>query len=322
MSQDIFVVIEHLRGQIADISHVMLAGARQLAQSTSGKVIAVLLGHNAQGLTNSLAADGVLYIDHPSLAEFTSDAYQIAIADVIKEQLPRAVIFGHSSIGMDIASGLSAKLGMPVVSSCRNFTADGKFVSQICGGKIMVEGDLPAPTALVTMVPGGYKAEQGQSNQPAAVTTLAAPALDGIRISLKQYIEPDTSDVDISKEAVLVSVGRGIQNKDNIELANELAEALGCAVSASRPVVDQGWLPISRMVGKSGKSVKPKVYLALGISGAPEHVEGMSASDVIIAVNTDPNAPIFNVAKYGTTVDLLDLVPALTEQVRQVKVKG
>ncbi len=116
-----------------------------------------------------------------------------------------------------------------------------------------------------------------------------------------------------------MSVGRGIQNKDNIELANELAEALGCAVSASRPVVDQGWMPISRMVGKSGKSVKPKVYLALGISGAPEHVEGMSASDVIIAVNTDPNAPIFNVAKYGTTVDLLDLAPVLTEQVRQAK---
>ena len=319
MSQDIFVVVEHLRGQIADISYVMLAGARQLAQSTGGKVVAVLLGHNAQGLANSLAADGVLYIDHPALAEFTSDAYQIALADVIKEQSPRAVIFGHSSIGMDIASGLSAKLGVPIVSSCRNFTADGKFVSQICGGKIMVEGDLSAPTTLMTMVPGGYKAEQGQSAQPAAVTTIAVPALDGIRISLKQYIEPDTSDVDISKEAVLVSVGRGIQNKDNIGLANELAEALGCAVSASRPVVDQGWMPTTRLVGKSGKRVKPKVYLALGISGAPEHVEGMSDSQVIIAVNTDSNAPIYNIAKYGTTVDMFDLLPALTDKVKQAK---
>jgi electron transfer flavoprotein alpha subunit len=206
-----------------------------------------------------------------------------------------------------------------MVSSCRDFSADGKFVSQICGGKIMAEGDLPGPTALVTMVPGGYKAEQGQSSQSPAVTSIAAPALDNLRVILKQYIEPDTSDVDITKESVLVSVGRGIQNKDNIELANELAEALGGTVCASRPVVDQGWLSISRLVGKSGKSVKPKVYLALGISGAPEHVEGMSASDVIIAVNTDPNAPIFNVAKYGTTVDLLDLAPTLTEKVRQAK---
>ena len=319
MSQDIFVVIEHLRGQIADVSYVMLAGARQLAQNTSGKVMAVLLGHNAQGLANSLAADGVLYIDHPALAEFTFDAYQLALADLIKAQSPRAVIFGHSSVGMDVASTLSAKLGAPVVSSCQSFTADGKFVSQICGGKIMAEGDLPGPIALVTMVPGGYKAEQGQSSQASEMTNMAAPAMDGIRVTLKQYIEPDTSDVDIVKEAVLVSVGRGIQNKDNIELANELASALGCAVSASRPVVDQGWMPTTRLVGKSGKRVKPKIYLALGISGAPEHVEGMGDSQVIIAVNTDPNAPIYNIAKYGTTVDMFDLLPVLTDKVKQAK---
>jgi len=319
MDQDIFVVIEHLRGQIADVSYVMLAGARQLTQDTGGKVMAVLLGHNAQGLANSLAADGVLYIDHPALAEFNSDAYQIALAGMIKERSPRLVIFGHSSIGMDIASGLSAKLGIPVVNSCRTFTTDGKFVSQICGGKIMVEGDLPTPTALITMVPGGYKSEQGQSTQSATMTAASTPALDGIRIRLKQYIEPDTSDLDIARETMLVSVGRGIQNKDNIELANELAEALGCAVSASRPVVDQGWMPTTRLVGKSGKRVKPKIYLALGISGAPEHVEGMSDSQVIIAVNTDPNAPIYNIARYGTTVDMFDLLPVLTDKIKQAR---
>jgi electron transfer flavoprotein alpha subunit len=319
MSQDIFVVIEHLRGQVSDTSFVMLAAARQLSQSTGGNVTAVLLGHNAQGLANNLAADKVLYMDHASLAEFTSDSYQIALVGLIQEHSPRAVIFGHSSIGMDIASGLSAKLGMPVVSSCRTFTTDGKYVSQICGGKIMAEGDLPAPTALVTMVPGGYKAELGQSAQAPALTTLNVPALDSLRVALKQYIEPDTSDVDISKEAMLVSVGRGIQNKDNIELANELAAALGCAVSASRPVVDQGWMPTTRLVGKSGKKVKPKVYLALGISGAPEHVEGMGESNAIIAINTDPNAPIFDIAKYGTTIDMFELIPVLTEKVKQAK---
>jgi electron transfer flavoprotein alpha subunit len=270
-------------------------------------------------LASSLAADGVLYIDHMALAEFTSDAYKIALTSLIKEQSPRAVIFGHSSVGMDIIGGLSAKLGVPVVSSCRNFSADGKFISQICGGKIMAEGDLPSPTVLVTMVPGGYKAEQGQSNKAPAMTTIAAPALDGIRVNLKKYIEPDTSDVDIAKETMLVSVGRGIQNKDNIELANELASALGCAVSASRPVVDQGWMPTTRLVGKSGKRVKPKIYLALGISGAPEHVEGMGDSQAIIAVNTDPNAPIYNIAKYGTTIDMFDLLPVLTDKVKQAK---
>lgn len=319
MSQDIFVVIEHLRGQVSDTSFVMLAGARQLSQSAGGGVTAVLLGHNAQGAAGNLAADKVLYVDHAALAEFTSDAYLTVLAGLIQEHAPRAAIFGHSSIGMDVASGLSAKLGLPVVSSCRNFTADGKYVSQICGGKIMAEGDLPGPTALVTMVPGGYKAELGQSAQAPAVTSVPAPALDGLRVTVKQYIEPDTSDVDISKEAMLVSVGRGIQNKDNIELANELAAALGCAVSASRPVVDQGWMPTTRLVGKSGKRVKPKIYLALGISGAPEHVEGMGESDAIIAINTDPNAPIFNIAKYGTTIDMFDLLPVLTEKVKQAK---
>jgi electron transfer flavoprotein alpha subunit len=317
MSQDIFVVVEHLRGQVADITHVMLAGARALSQTSGGGVVAVLLGKDAQGLAGNLAADRVLYVDSPALAEFTPDAYQLVLAGLIQAQSPRAVLFGHTSVGMDVAGGLSAKLGIAVVSSCRSFTADGKFVCQICGGKIMAEGDLPAPTALVTMLPGGYKAEVG--NQPPALETVAAPALDSLRISIKQYIEPDTSDVDISKEAVLVAIGRGIQNKDNIELANELAEALGGQVCASRPVVDQGWLPTTRLVGKSGKRVKPKVYLALGISGAPEHVEGMDASDVIVAVNTDSNAPIFNVAKYGTTMDLLDFAPILTERVRNAK---
>lgn len=319
MSQDIFVIIEHLRNQVLDTSYVMLAAARQLSQSTGGKVVAVLLGSNAQGLAAKFAADKVLYVDNPSLKEFTSDAYQGVLSGIIKDQAPRAVLFGHSSIGMDLASGLSTKLGMPVVSSCRTFSSDGKFTSQICGGKIMVEGDLPSPTALVTMVPGGYKAEQGQSAQAPAVETVSAPALGDLRVSLKQYIEPDTSDVDITKEKMLVSVGRGIQNKDNIELANELATAIGCAVSASRPVVDQGWMPTTRLVGKSGKQVKPKIYLALGISGAPEHVEGMGESEAIIAINTDQNAPIFNIAKYGTTLDMFDLLPVLTEKVKQAK---
>ena len=319
MSQDIFVVIEHLQGQVADISYVMLAGARQLAQSSGGGVVAVLLGNKVEGLAKDLAADQVLYVEHPMLAEFTSDSYIKTLAGLIKERAPRAVLFGHTSIGMDVVGGLSARLSLPLVSSCRSFSADGKFISMICGGKIMAEGVLPSPTALVTILPGGYKTETGKSAHAPGVTTAAAPALDGLRMTLKQYIQPEAGEVDISKEPILVSVGRGIQNKDNIELADELAAVLGGTVSASRPVVDQGWLPTSRLVGKSGKHVKPKVYLALGISGAPEHVEGIGDSDMIIAINTDPNAPIFNVAKYGTTADLFDLVPVLTEKARQAK---
>jgi electron transfer flavoprotein alpha subunit len=319
MNQDTYVVIEHLRGQVAEISYVMLAGARTLAKSFGGDVVAILLGHQSQGLAGNLSADKVIYLNHPALADFTSDAYQKVLTELIGKDQPRVVLFGSTSIGTDLASTLSIKLGLPMVSSCRSFSAEGKFISQICGGKIMAEGELPGPSALVTVVPGGYKAEQGQSTQAPAITQIEAPSLESLRVSLAGYIEPESGDVDIAKESILVSVGRGIQNQDNIVLAEELAQALGGVVSGSRPVIDQGWLVTSRLVGKSGKHVKPKVYLALGISGAPEHAEAITDSGAIIAINTDPAAPIFNIAKYGSEIDLFDLVEVLTAQVKAAK---
>jgi electron transfer flavoprotein alpha subunit len=319
MNQDIYVVIEHLRGQVADISYVMLAAARALAEGTGGNVTAVLLGHNAQELSGDLAADKVLYVDDPALADFTSDAYLAALSALIGENEPRATLFGHTSIGMDVASGISARLGLPLVSQCISFSADGNFQSQICGGKIIAEGKLPGPSALATLAPGVYKPEKGQSAQPPEVAPTAAPAFDRLRVKLAQYVEPEAGDVDISKEPILISVGRGIQNEDNIELAEELAEALGGVVCSSRPVVDQGWLPTSRMVGKSGHVVKPRLYLAMGISGAPEHVEAITDSELIIAVNTDPSAPIFDIAQYGAQVDMTDLMEVLTELVEEEK---
>ncbi len=319
MNQDIYVVIEHLRGQVSDISYMMLAAARQLAQATAGEVVAVLLGHNAQGLTANLAARRALYIDDPALAEFTADAYLQVLNKLLAENQPRAVLLGNTSVGADVASLLSARLGLPLVNACYSIGPEGQLISQICGGKIMAESPLADGTTLVTMVPGGYKPEEGHSTSAPEVTALPAPALENLRVTLTRYIEPEAGDVDISKEPILVAIGRGIQNKDNMDLVQELAEALGGAVCASRPVVDQGWLPASRLVGKSGRTVKSRLYLVLGISGAPEHTESITGSDLIVAVNTDPAAPIFGVAKYGTTVDLLDLAPALSEQVRQAK---
>jgi electron transfer flavoprotein alpha subunit len=322
MNPDTFVVIEHLRGQVADISYVMLAGARVLANATKGKVIAVLLGHDVEALSSDLAADRVMYMEHSAFADFSSDAYQRALEGVIKEQMPRAVLFGDTTIGGDVAAWLSTHLALPLVSACRTVRADGdaiKFVSQICGGKMMAEGDLPGPTALVLMVPGGFKPEQGRAAQPPELAHINAPALDDLRVTVKDYVEPAVGDVDIAKEGILVSVGRGIQNQDNVELAEELAKALGGVVSGSRPVIDQNWLPQTRLVGKSGKAVKPKMYLALGISGAPEHVEAIGNAEMIVAINTDPAAPIFNLAKYGAQIDILDLMPVLTEKVQQAK---
>lgn len=319
MNQDVFVSIEHLRGQVTDLSYGMLAAARQVAAEAGGEVVAVLLGHTGQHLAQGLAADRVLSIDHPALADFTSEAYIQAWSYLLREYNPRLALFGDTSIGADVAGGLSIRMGLPLVSACQVLLVENGellFRSQICGGKIMAQGKLPPTTALVTMVPGGYRAEEARGEGHSEIISLEAPPLEDLPVRLKEYIEPEISDVDITKENVLVAVGRGIQNQDGIELVQELAEVLGGVVCASRPVIDQGWLPITRLVGKSGGQVKPVVYLALGISGAPEHVEGIVDSQVIIAVNTDPAAPIFNVAKYGLTCDLFDLVPILVDKIR------
>jgi electron transfer flavoprotein alpha subunit len=268
-------------------------------------------------LANDLGADRVWYTDHPNLADFTADAYLDVVAGQIQLASPRAVLFGHSSMGMDLASGLSARLNLPLVTQCQKITLVDdalQFVCQLCGGKMMAEGVLPEPTALLTMVPGDLSPDVGRSAVAPEVVTQEAPGLEKLRIKLLRYVEPDADDIDITQESILIAVGRGLSNKDDLELVEELAENLGGTLCASRPIVDLGWLPTSRLIGKSGRIVKPKLYLALGISGAPEHVEGFMGSDMIVAINTDPTAPIFDVAHFGAEVEMLDLVEELTDQ--------
>jgi electron transfer flavoprotein alpha subunit len=326
MNRDIFVLVEHVGGQVTDLSFMLLAQARQIVETTGGRVHALLLGNQAQALAYNLAADQVWYIEHPALEDFNWDAYQITLAGFLKERLdpaseipPRLVLFGDSTIGADLAGFLSVKLGLPLVSSCLQIqTKDGQltYLTQFCGGKMMAEGSIPEETTLVMLVPGKFKVEGGKCEQPPNLTRWLAPALDGLRVSLKRYVQPPTGDVDISRQTILVAVGRGLQQQDNLSLATDLAEALNTAVCASRPVIDQNWLPTTRLVGKSGKTVKPKVYLAFGISGAPEHTEAITGSEMVIAINTDPAAPIFDLARYGSTVDMLDLLPVLTEKIQ------
>ena len=323
MNQDIHVLVEHLRGHVLDITYMMLAAAHTLAQSTGGKVIALLLGHEEDNLSVNLNADHVYCYDHALLAEFTPETYLRVLTQHINNEPPRALLMGHTTIGMDVASVLSARANLPLISQCQKFkAADDRtaFVSQICGGKLMAEGYLTDTTTIITTVPGGYKPEEGQTTTPPPIIEKQLPNLDGLKIQLKKYIEPEISDVDISKEKVLVSVGRGLQNKDDLALIGKLAKSLNGAVSSSRPIVDKGWLQTARLVGKSGKQVKPKLYLAMGISGAPEHVEAITGSEMIIAINTDPNAPIFDKAKYGANVDMMELIPALIEHLEQAKV--
>ena len=308
---EIFVLIEHLRGQVSDISHTMLAAAK----AADGKAVALLLGDGVEGLAGELDADQVLYMEHAELSEFNPSTYLQALDHILAERKPALLLLGHTTIGMDLANNLALKHEWPLVSQVYSLTGTGEglgFISQICGGKLLAEGQFGAPTSLATMVPGGYKLEEKKASP--AVERVDAPAFQPAPIKLVEYIEPEAGDIDISQIDILVAVGRGIGREDDLEMAEELAQALGGAVCASRPVVDQGWLSTSRLVGKSGRSVKPRLYLALGISGAPEHTEAISDPDSIIAINSDPNAPIFNQARYGCVADLFDVLPSLIDK--------
>ncbi len=319
MGRDVLVIAEHLQGKLADISFEMAAKARELAAASGGRTLAVVLGHGARALAEQLNVDAVYYVDHPVLAQFAPDPYNRVLADLVREKQPGVVLVGNTSMGMDVAPALAAALGWPLLAYCRDVRWEGDAVvgtSQLYGGKVMAEAAASGAGAVVTVLAGSAPADAGRG-APGSVEDVAAAGLDGVRTRFKALIEPEAADVDITKEAVLVSIGRGIQSQDNLEMAAELADALGGALSASRPIIDNGWLPKSRQVGKSGQTVKPKLYLAAGISGAPEHLEGMRDAELIVAINTDPKAPIFGVAHYGVVGDLFDILPVLTEKVRE-----
>ena len=319
MTQDIFLLIEHIQGQVSDISYIMTAAASELADKVGGDVVGVLLGNGAENLKEGLALDKVIYCDDPALAEFTSDAYKQTLIALLGEHTPKAFFFGNTTLGADVSSSVASQMKFPIINSCIKISDSGAITSQICGGKIMVDSKLADGTTFITMNPGGYKPEDGQGGPPGETISFPAPDLGDLKVKLMQYIEPEPGDVDISQEKVLISIGRGIQTEDNVELAEELAELLGGNLCASRPVIDQGWLPTSRLVGRSGKKVKPDLYLCLGISGATEHSEAITDSKTIVAINSDPDAPIFDIAQYGIEIDLFDLIDPLLDHLKSIK---
>lgn len=315
---DVWVIAEHLEGKLSDLTFEMLAKGRELA--ASGKLVAVLLGQGVTGLAGELGAvDLVLVVEDQALACYTPEAHGKVLADLVKARSPRLVMTANTAMGMDLAAGLSGDLGMPLVAYCKDLRAEGAnlvAVSQLYGGKILVESVLEAGRGIVSVLAGAFKSDGGRKAGSPPVEAVASPALGTPRVRFKSLLRPQTGDVDIIKETVLVSVGRGIQSQDNIPVVEDLAKALGGTLAASRPIVDNGWLPRTRQVGKSGMTVKPKLYIAVGISGAPEHLEGMRDAELIIAINPDPSAPIFEVAHYGVAADLFDIVPLLTERLQ------
>jgi len=311
---DVLVTAEHLQGTLSDITFEMLAHAKPLAQALGGRVAVLLVGGTPE-MTGQLGAAGMVYtVAAP--AEFNPATSAAALEAALDACKPQVALVGSTAMGLDLAATAAAKRGLPMAAYCTALRVEAGHVhavSQIYGGKLNVTSDLGSGPCVVSIASGFAQAEGGRATGEPSVQALPPPPADG-RVRFKRLIEPEAGDVDITAKDVLVAIGRGIGKKEDIEVAQELAEKLGAGLAASRPIIDAGWLPKSRQVGKSGLKVKPKVYLALGISGAPEHLEGMRNATTIIAVNTDKNAPIFGVAHYGIVGDLFDVCEELMEE--------
>jgi electron transfer flavoprotein alpha subunit len=323
MAEEILVVAEHIKGKITDITFELLVLGRQLATKTGKPLKAVLLGKGVSGLTSELGfADGVITMEHDLLENVNVETWANGLGKIIDEMKPDILIVGSTNAFMGLPSYLSEKKNLPFINLCQSLdieNADIKGNVLLYGGKI--EGDVKpkAKPVIVAMRPGNYPGDEAKVQEEVPVESVAPPDnIQEAKVKFKSYIEPETTDIDLTQCDVLISVGRGIQSQDNIDMAEDLAKLFkNAAVSASRPVIDQGWLPMTRQVGKSGVTVKPKLYIALGISGAPEHIEGMKSADLIVAVNTDPKAPIFNFATYGIEGDIFDILPPLMDSLKK-----
>ncbi|NOZ04387.1 MAG: electron transfer flavoprotein subunit alpha/FixB family protein [FCB group bacterium] len=313
--KNILVVTEHLKGEFQEITFEMLGKGRELAADLGGQCIALVFGNMKSKADLLGAADRVVSIGGND--DYNPETCTAAVKAVVRAKTPAVVLVGNTSMGMDIAAPLGTALAIPVVAYCNDLKAQGDsliITSQQYGGKINVETVTPPPV-VISILPGSFNPEKGQIPGSPEVEDFPVEIGAG-KVRFKKLIEPEAAEVDITQSEILVAIGRGIGNRDNIEIARELARALGADIACSRPLVDAGWLPKAHQVGKSGMKVKPRVYLALGISGAPEHVEGMKNAATIIAVNTDKNAPIFDVAHYGMVDDLFAVCEELINELK------
>jgi electron transfer flavoprotein alpha subunit len=313
----ILIYIEHVAGQIAALNAELMTLARDLADKSSGSVEAVVVGAETAAIATALQhADVVLSVQDKALANYNQPGHASALESAILARKPDLVLFGYTSSGLDLAPYLAARLNLSYACYCKDLrVADGGLSTtcQIYGGKLEAEVELSGPS-IVVVAPGAFR-EKNLAKRKAEIIQLKFVPPSG-QVEFVSASELDPNAVDITKASKLLCVGRGIGEKANIDEAQDLATVLGAELVSSRPLVDAGWFPKERQVGKSGRKVKPKLYLAIGVSGAPEHLEGMAASDVIIAVNKDPKAPIFQVAHYGVVGDALDFVSALQKALK------
>ncbi|MEM3356632.1 MAG: electron transfer flavoprotein subunit alpha/FixB family protein [Candidatus Bathyarchaeia archaeon] len=323
---EIFVLAEHRQGQIRDITYEMLTKGKEIAEKLNAELTAVMLGKDIKEKAKALSeyAKKVLIVEDVKLAYFNSDAYQKALSNLIKEQKPLLTIVGHTSYGVELAPRLAASLNIPLATDCIDIAFEGENLAvtrQMYGGKVNVKAVLKkAESYMVTVRQAAFTAQKPQPPLNGEIIEKSSPLTEEITTKrFVEYILPPPGGVDITAAEKLIGIGRGIKDQANMSMMEEFASVLGAVLACSRPVVDKGWLPTDRQVGSSGKTVKPKLYIAVGISGAFQHVLGMKNSDLIISINKDPNAPIFNFSDYGVIDDLFKIVPALKNKISESK---
>lgn len=313
----VLAVAEHRRGDLRDVSLEVVSAGRTVADAIDGTLHVAVISGDVQGYADRLDREGVDVIHTIATGdEFNHDIYAGATEALYQEIEPRYILTPNSVNGLDYAPALANRLGLPLVSDATGLDwRDGTLTAtrEMYGSKVETTVEVGSEQAIVSIRSGEWPPAEGVGDAEIQSFDFELDEADR-RSNVTGFEEVAGGDVDIAEADFLVSIGRGIEEEENLEIIEALVEATGATLSASRPVVDNGWLPKNRQVGQSGKQVTPDVYLAIGISGAVQHVAGMKGADTIIAVNTDPTAPIFDIADIGVVGDLFDVVPALTEQ--------
>src|SRR6476620_361163 len=325
----ILVITEQRQGKWNNTSFETLAAAQQIAAAVSGSVSAAVVGRGLDPLASELAAKNVsevLQIEHDLLENYTPDGFCVALKQVVESSKPDLVLFPHSYQVRDFAPKLAAMLGKGVIGDCVGYRSEaGKliFVRQMFQGKTAADVSfVGAGPWFASFQSGAFRADQVAAAEGGA-KPIQKMSVDlqpeQIRTKPLELFKEAKSAVDLTQASLIVAVGRGIKAPENIAQAEALAKAMGAEIAASRPICDEGWLPMERQIGSSGQTVAPKLYMALGISGAIQHVVGMKGARTIVAINKDQNAPIFEIADYGVVGDIFEIMPALTEELQKAK---
>src|SRR5215510_6943719 len=328
MANTILVIVEQREGKLNRVSWETVAAAQAIAAETGGAVEAAVFGAGVAGIAAEVAGKKlakVYAVESPKLSTYTPDGTVAALKQLIQQKQPALVLMPHTYQVRDFAPQLAAMLGRTLICDATGFRKDGAkllFTRQMFQGKFAADVSFACePPHFATFQSGAFRGDKAEAGAAAApVETVNVEIADSVlRTRPEAPFKEAKQAVDLTQAEIIVSVGRGIKEQKNIELAKQLADALGGEIAASRPICDSGWLPMDRQIGSSGQTVAPKLYLAIGISGAIQHIVGMKGSRSVIAINKDAEAPIFEIADVGVVGNLFDIVPALTEEVKKAK---